>query len=73
MMHRLATLLDSEAGKYTEKIDSEWVVGHHLKMHNITVSNARGTSAVCKVGSHPTNVIPFLFHALRMASNEVDG
>lgn len=42
-MHRLATLMDPNVGQYTTGvIDSEWVLGHHLRVHNMSVSSVHG-------------------------------
>lgn len=37
VMNRIATLLKAGAGKYHGEIDSEWVLGHHLLQHRISV------------------------------------
>ncbi|CAM9396488.1 unnamed protein product [Ascophyllum nodosum] len=37
IMNRIATLIEPDAGMYSGSIDSEWVLGHHLKTNNITV------------------------------------
>lgn len=37
VMNRIATLLEPGAGKYGERIDSEWVFGHHLRKHGVSV------------------------------------
>lgn len=37
MMNRIATLTDPKGDMYEGKIDSEWVVGHHLMLNDITV------------------------------------
>ena len=39
IMNRIATLIEPDAGMYSGSIDSEWVLGHHLKTNNITVRN----------------------------------
>lgn len=36
IMHRLATFMDAGAGRYSN-VDSEWVLGHHLRSHNVSV------------------------------------
>lgn len=38
-MNRIATFTDPDASKYVvAHLNSEWVLGHHLKVHNISVS-----------------------------------
>lgn len=42
-MNRLGTFVEADAGRFTrymtgQRIDSEWVLGHHLQKNNISVS-----------------------------------
>lgn len=41
VMNRIATLLEANAGRHRGEIDSEWVLGHHLLQHRISVSGRR--------------------------------
>lgn len=37
MMNRIATVTDPNGDRYGRGIDSEWVVGHHLRVNGIEV------------------------------------
>lgn len=48
-MNRIATLTDPKADQFTGKIDSEWVMGHHLMVNEIAV---RGSATrLCRTAS----------------------
>lgn len=49
VMNRIATLTDPEADQYAGKIDSEWVLGHHLKANKISVRLVFVGSNYCSI------------------------
>ena len=52
IMNRIATLIEPNAGMYSDMMDSEWVLGHHMEMNNITVRNTTRGSRATAINSN---------------------
>ena len=48
-MNRIATFTDPEAPSHADRpINSEWVLGRHVRLHNISVSVSEASSTYCR-------------------------
>ena len=62
-MHRIATFFDPDAAALAPKVDSEWVLRHHLKVNNIEV---RCSTRCCPINTtaSPYTTAPTPFFAV---------